>query len=177
MRDDRPSTGAVPFRPLLPLLLAGLVACDVESTDDSAPEPATAGIASPTLLEVMPDLGTDMQRLHDALWLDDYAGVAAAAQSVADHPEVSPAERQRIFGVLGPDALAFRDMDMRAHDTSVELAAAARDGESGLVLNRLAALEAACVACHETFRDRLRPPSPETPNAIHSDSTADRGEP
>jgi hypothetical protein len=69
-------------------------------------------------------------------------------------------------------------MDVRVHDTSVELAAAAREGESGPVLHRLAALEAACVACHETFRDRLRQAaSPEAPRRIDSVSTPGRGEP
>lgn len=174
----RRSTGRTRAVAWLPLLLATVVACDVESTDDAVPDQAAAGIDSPTLLEVMTDLGTDMQRLHEALWVDDYAGVAAAAQSVADHPEVSPAERQRIFGILGPEGVAFRDMDVRVHDTSVELAAASREGESGPVLNRLAALEAACVACHDTFRDRLRQSaSSEAPRGIDSVSAPDRGEP
>lgn len=156
-----------PF-PVLALSAAlAAAACAVDETETSGADPADATTADtpatlttdtaggPTLRVVMAGLQTDMDSLHHALWREDFPAVAAAARAVAEHPAVSEQERQRIFGILGEDAAAFRAADMDVHDTGLALADAAGGPDREAVRTELASLHAGCLACHEEFRERL----------------------
>jgi hypothetical protein len=110
----------------------------------------------PGLFSIMVGLQGDLDRISHGLWLAELDVVAVAAQSVADHPRVPPAEFQRISGVLGADMSRFGGMDMEVHDLAVRLAEEARAGDLEAVLSTEAELRRACVACHTTFRERLR---------------------
>lgn len=140
------------------ILAAGL--WTVSLVDAAAVVSDGESTTGPTLLAVMGEIETDMRELHTALWRDDLAAVATAAQAVADHPKVGAAERGRIAGILGDDIGAFAAADRRVHDLGVELAEAAEDGEWPDVMAALSELERGCMACHREFRDRIRAASP-----------------
>lgn len=131
---------------------ADTLAADAPGMDPAAAVDATGG---PTLRVVMAGLLTDMDSLHHALWREDFPAAAAAARAVAEHPAVSEEERQRIFGILGEDAAAFRAADMEVHDAGLALADAASGPDREAVRAQLANLHAGCLACHEAFRGRL----------------------
>lgn len=150
-----------------------LAACAPESGDGESPESAperpdretettdttrdaSTRVALPGLFGIMAGLETDMAQISRGLWLEDFDTVAAGADAVANHPRVPPEEFQRISSVLGEEMPSFGGMDMRVHDLAVRLAEEARRGELGAVLSTDAELRQACVACHSTFRERLR---------------------
>ena len=124
-------------------------------TTDTAPDASTR-VALPGLFSIMAGLETDMARVSRGLWLEDLDTVAVGADAVANHPRVPPEEFQRISSVLGEEMPSFGAMDARVHDLAVRLAEEARGGRLGAVLSTDAELRQACVACHSTFRERLR---------------------
>jgi hypothetical protein len=133
-----------------------------DATSDAIQDSAAAAAASPMravlpgLFSIMVGLQGDLDRISHGLWLAELDAVAVAAQSVADHPRVAPAEFQRISGVLGADMSRFGGMDMEVHDLAVRLAEEATAGDLEAVLSTEAELRRACVACHTAFRERLR---------------------
>ena len=120
--------------------------------EHAAPDHAAAG----DLGSIMVGLGDDMTAASQALWLDDMAALATAADSIASHPHVSPEERTRIQGALGADFAGFVKADKVVHDSAARLADAARAKDSAAVLTALAEVQTGCVACHSEFRDPLR---------------------
>jgi hypothetical protein len=118
--------------------------------------PASAG-ESETLLSVMAGLRADMVRLNEGLWTGDFRGVAAAAESVAEHPEVSAAERLRVQAALGDEFPDFVAADRHVHDLALQVRDAALREDTTQVLTSLSALQTGCIACHTAFRERLTP--------------------
>lgn len=165
----------------LALGLAAVAVCLAACVDEGAPapeaeaeasseaaRPAVAASTSPdtvpsadlSILQVMQELEVRMERVHSALWTGDTAALAAAAQAVADHPTAGPAARQRMMAVLGEEAAAFRQHDVRVHDAAAAMAEAAAAGDLDAALARLAEVERGCVACHRQFREPLRASRP-----------------
>jgi hypothetical protein len=122
--------------------------------------PAVSAVSAPApdpglLLTIMFQLGEDMNALSDALWRNDLDTITAAATAIAEHPHVSPAERERLQGALGDRFPDFVEGDRRVHESAARLAELAATGETGAILGELAELQAVCVACHESFRGAL----------------------
>lgn len=115
-----------------------------------------AGDALPGLLGVMAGLEQDMAGLSSALWRADFAAIGDHATSIATHPQVPPAERQAIAGILGQDMAAFKAVDTRVHDLAVRIQTQAQEQDLDAILTTEAELRQGCVACHTNFRDRLR---------------------
>jgi len=150
--------------PLLTLLILA-TACGPEPHQPAAEQSNFAVEPAPIpdpglLLTIMIDLGQEMSSLSDALWRDDLATVAAAAGAIAEHPRVSASERERVQTLLGDDFPDFVKGDQRVHQTAVRLAERAAAGDMSGTIQELAELQAACVSCHDTFRDALRSPNP-----------------
>jgi hypothetical protein len=146
---------------LLPMWTAGGCADPraVDAGSDAEPPreaPAVAG-ESETLLSVMAGLRADMIRLNEGLWTGDFRGVAGAAESVAGHPEVSPAERLRVQAALGDEFPDFVAADRHVHDLALQVRDAALREDTTEVLTSLSALQHGCIACHTAFRQRLTP--------------------
>jgi hypothetical protein len=98
----------------------------------------------------------DLDRISHGLWTESYDSIGVAAESVADHPRVTPEEASLIAGVLGSDMARFQTLDRNVHDLSVQLAEHARARDMEAVLDTDARLRAGCVECHSAFRQRLR---------------------
>jgi cytochrome c556 len=140
---------------LLPLwLVAGCADRADTDAERARAAPAAAGTTE-TLLSVMAGLRADMIRLHEGLWTGDFRGVAEAAESVAEHPEVSPAERLRVHTALGDGFADFVAADRRVHDLALGVRDAALREDTAAVLRAVSALQQGCVACHTGYRDRL----------------------
>jgi hypothetical protein len=158
--NDRPRLAIIALA-LLPIWTS--VGCADRRAGDAGPdaEPphdatAVAG-ESETLLSVMAGLRADMIRLSEGLWTGDFRGVAGAAESVAEHPEVSPAERLRVQTALGDEFPDFVAADRNVHDLALQLRDAALREDTTEVLTSLSALQHGCIACHTVFRERLTP--------------------
>ena len=137
-------------------------ASEARSPTRGAEDPATAQAPSPTrialpaLFGIMQGLQENMDRISHALWVEDFEGLAVAAEAVADHPRVPAEEFERISGVLGPDMSRFGAADMAVHDLAVRLAEEARGNDLEAALATDAELRRGCAACHSEFRERLR---------------------
>lgn len=114
------------------------------------------GAALPGLFDVMWGLEDDMATVSRGVWMENFDTIQAGARAVAGHPTLPPEEIQQIAGVLGEEMAAFKAMDTRVHDLSVELGEAAAVGNLATVMELDAEVRAGCVSCHSTFRERLR---------------------
>ena len=131
-----------------------LVGCSAQDeTDEQAP--ALQNDERPDLPEIMVGLGEESGRLNTGLWAEDFDAIAVAADSIANHPNVSDADRTLIQQALGPDFAEFVKGDKRLHDTGLALSEAAKGRDMPEVLTLNAQLQRECVACHTSFRDRL----------------------
>lgn len=138
------------------VLALGAMGC-MEPPRDERPAESEDLLASgpeiASLTDIMQDLGADMAAAAGGLWVADAGQVAAAAQRIADHPNVSPEDRETIQAVLGREFSAFVAFDQGVHRAAVELAgAAARGSEIPDLLVLYSRVQEGCVACHEMFR-------------------------
>jgi cytochrome c556 len=137
-----------------------LIACTAVEQAPSADTQLEETLAQPdpgTLKAVMAGIAVDMDTVHAGMWAEDLVQVERAATSIANHPHVSAAERNRIQQLLGDEFSEFVAGDKRVHDAAVSLATAAAAGELVVVLAALGELESGCLSCHTTFRARLKP--------------------
>lgn len=142
---------------VMAIALVAMTACSEPSPDTSAEASASSG--EPDLLALMKQLDQDMAHVDAALFRNDFAGVATAANTIANHPRVSANERERIQAALGDDFPNFVKADQATHKSAAALAAAATADDLDGVLRELDTLTRSCVGCHEDFRTRLRPGS------------------
>ena len=115
-----------------------------------------AGAEEFSLLQIMQQLGRDLNQISDGMWREDYAAIAAAAQSIAEHPQPPMAERSKIISGLGADAGRFRQGDQTVHDAAMAVKEAAGQENNEHVLKRYNDLVKGCMDCHTNFRARVR---------------------
>ena len=101
-------------------------------------------------------MSADIAGVMQALWLDDYDGLSERARHLADHAPISAAEIARIQSVLGAEMEAFEAADGVVHEAAVRMSKAADARDLDGLLKQLATVQRGCIACHNTFRDRLR---------------------
>jgi len=122
--------------------------------------PATApaqGAAEPGQIKsIMGELGADMGALQAGLWIEDFEMMEASALKIANHPKISPSEKERLKKTLGPDMAAFGAMDKVVHEGALRVAEFAKLRDLPKVVKELSTLQGNCVACHSQFRARLK---------------------
>ena len=130
------------------------------SQDATSPSPSHAehgaGREPQALLPIMLGMSADIAGVMQALWLDDYEELSERARHLADHAPISAAEVARIRSVLGAELEAFEAADAAVHEAAVRMSKAADARDSNGLLKELAIVQRGCVACHSTFRSRLR---------------------
>lgn len=139
-------------KPIVSWVLAAIVT--------GLPAVSLAADESPSLLQIMRQLGHELNQLSDGLWRDDYAAIATAAQAIADHPQPPVAERTRIITGLGADAGRFRQGDQAVHDAALAVKEAAERQDAEQLLPHYLDLVTGCRRCHTAFRARVRALAP-----------------
>lgn len=121
-------------------------------------QPATAAgdEASPTVRELMEAMSIDLATLTRELLHSDYPAAANAAQRIADHPMVEPAQRAAIARALGTEMADFKGYDTRVHGAARALAGSARLGDDAAVARHYGELIGGCIGCHSRFRERVQ---------------------
>jgi len=104
----------------------------------------------------MQRLGTEMAKLTAALWIEDYAAMAASASAIADHAHISEEELSRVSGILGSDMAAFETIDSEVHETATRLHEVVQTRDADAIVQALGVVQRGCVTCHARFRERLR---------------------
>jgi hypothetical protein len=124
---------------------------------DAAHLPGAETHAEPEALRpIMQRLGASMAGLQTALWLEDYDAMAVHAGEISGHVHVSDEELARIRAELGSEMAAFEAADSTVHEAAVRLNAAVEARDLDATVAELGQVQAGCVSCHMTFRDRLR---------------------
>lgn len=107
------------------------------------------------LRSVMREMKVDLQAVTEAIALEDWARVASLAPRIGDHRKPSVEERTRIMEFLGQEAIKFKSSDDAVHEAAdaMQQAAERRDGRA--VIGAFAAIQNACLGCHQSFRGSL----------------------
>jgi len=92
------------------------------------------------------------QDILGAIVTGDHPTVAEGAQQIHDsfilQQSLTDQDRQDLMAAVPP---AFVDLDRAFHETSAELAAAARVGDADREISAFNQMTEACVACHTRF--------------------------
>ena len=104
----------------------------------------------------MQQMSADMSGFTHALWLEDYEQMAAYANDIANHPDMTSEEMQRIKTELGDEMSGFIAADSVVHHGALRLQEAAEARDLDLILKRLSELQRDCVSCHTQYRQQLR---------------------
>jgi len=117
----------------------------------------TIALAAETtaLQEIMQGLRNNLVEIADGLLTDDFEQVARGATAIAEHPQIPPAEIQLVAAELGPEMPAFKQLDMRVHDLSLEIHAAAQALDRDAAISSYQQMVEGCLACHHTYKTRV----------------------
>ncbi|MGB5335118.1 MAG: hypothetical protein WBN07_05835 [Woeseiaceae bacterium] len=119
-----------------------------------APGLAASGEAL-SLKEIMQGLRDDYVKIADGLLSDDLGLVADGASGVAKHPKIPPEQVKLVAAELGEEMPAFKQLDTRVHDLSLEIIDAAKAPDRDKALRKFGELTDGCIACHNTYKQRV----------------------
>ena len=126
---------------------AGLVlilASTVAMTDDARP-----------LKEIMQELRNNLIEISDGILTDNFEQVAQGAASIAEHPQIAPAQVALVAAALGPEMPAFKHLDNVVHDLSLEISAAAEALDRDAVISGYQRVIKGCADCHSSYKERV----------------------
>ena len=110
---------------------------------------------STDLRTIMQGLRDDTVAIFDALMVEDFEKVVAAADRIANHPRIPPDQVKRVAAELGEEMSAFKHMDHQVHDLSLSISAAAQDNDRISAFADYKKMLDGCMACHASYRDRV----------------------
>lgn len=108
------------------------------------------------LKDVMQTLSADMQFVLKGILDEDFSLIAKKAEAVAYHDEPPLTHRLRILAELKTELPSFKKHDDNVHIASVAMKESAEKKDMTGVLESYSKTVAACVACHENYRERIR---------------------
>ena len=108
-----------------------------------------------TLAEIMQALRDNLVDISDGLLTDDFKQVSRGAIAIAEHPPIPAAQVQLVAEELGPEMPAFKQLDNRVHDLSLEIDAAARALDHDAATSGYQQLIEGCFACHNAYKERV----------------------
>lgn len=118
------------------------------------PAVALTGDAT-TLKEIMQGLRDNLVDISDGLLLDDFEQVTRGAVAIAEHPQIPAAQVQAVAAELGTEMAAFKQLDMRVHDLSLEIDAAAKALDRNAAIAGYQRMIEGCFACHAAYKERV----------------------
>lgn len=119
-----------------------------------APTVAITGDTT-TLQDIMQGLRDNLVEISDGLLMNDFERVARGATAIADHPQIPAAQVQLVAAELGPEMAAFKQLDNRVHNLSLETNGAAKALDRDTAISSYQRLLEGCLACHRTYKERV----------------------
>lgn len=107
------------------------------------------------LIPMMQQLLSDMNQVNTGIFTENYEMIARGSHAIADHPAMTPSDKQLIKQTLGNDFPQFVKIDMQVHHHADSIAAAARNHDMREVLRHQNIVKRGCVSCHSEFRQRI----------------------
>lgn len=111
--------------------------------------------SEPDLKEIMQGLRNNTVSILDALLIDDFDAVAVAANEIAHHPGIPPAQVQLVAKELGAEMPAFKQFDQQVHDLSLSILAAAKQQDRARAVADYQHMLNGCLACHAAYKERV----------------------
>ena len=108
-----------------------------------------------TLKQIMQGLRDNLVEIGDGLLTNDFEKVSEGASAIATHPQIPAAQVQLVAAELGQEMPAFKQMDTRVHDLSLEIEAAARASDWSAAISAYQQMFDGCLACHDSYKDRV----------------------
>ena len=108
-----------------------------------------------TLQEIMQGLRNNLVDISDGLLTDNFEQVAQGASAIAGHPRIPAAQVQLVAAELGSEMAAFKQLDTRVHDLSLEINAAAKALDREAAVSGYQQLVEGCLECHDAYKERV----------------------
>ncbi len=110
---------------------------------------------STALQQIMQGLRDDLVEISDGLLTDDFEQVAHGAAAIAEHPKIPAYQVQLVAKELGPEMAAFKQLDTRVHDLSLQINAAAKALDRNAAIAAYQQMIDGCFACHGAYKQRV----------------------
>lgn len=110
---------------------------------------------TPTLKEIMQGLRNNLVDISDGLLIDDFEQVARGAIAIAEHPRIPGTQVALVAEELGTEMAAFKQLDHRVHDLSLEIKAAANALDRAAAITGYQQMIEGCFACHDAYKERV----------------------
>ena len=110
---------------------------------------------APSLKVIMQGLRDNLVEISDGLLKDDFEQVIQGATSIAEHPQIAPAQVQLVASALGPEMAAFKQLDNVVHDLSLEISASAKALDRDAAILSYQRMIEGCLDCHRTYMKRV----------------------
>ena len=107
------------------------------------------------LKAIMQGLRDNLVEIADGLLTDDFEQIVRGATAVAEHPQIPPEQVQLVAAELGPEMVAFKQLDNVVHDLSLEISAAAEALDRDAVISGYQRIIEGCVDCHSSYKKRV----------------------
>lgn len=108
-----------------------------------------------TLQTIMQGLRDNLVEITDGLLNDDLEMVERGASAIAHHPHIPPDQVQLVASELGKEMPAFKQLDTRVHELSVQISTAASNGDRATAISGFGEMVNGCFACHDAYKDRV----------------------
>lgn len=108
-----------------------------------------------TLQVIMQGLRDNLAEITDGLLTDDFEKVSRGAVAISQHPQIPPDQAARVAQELGPEMAAFKQIDTRVHDLSLQINAAAMALDRGAAIAAYQTMLEGCFACHSSYKERV----------------------
>ena len=108
--------------------------------------------ATQPIIEIMRGMNTNLNKLTDAVILEDFSLIASSAHDIANHPGIDQEDLNQLFERLGNRKQAFISCDSAVHNLAADISKAAEAQNMDLVLEKYAAMLAKTVECHQKYR-------------------------
>ncbi len=115
----------------------------------------TSETSSNKLQLVMQGLLTDSQQLTAGIFYEDFVKIEQAAKNIADHPNPGKPTMKKVMGHLGKEMPTFKGLDMKVHNTAVDIVKAAGEKDMQAVVASYHQLIDGCQSCHSQFKQRV----------------------
>ena len=108
-----------------------------------------------TLKSIMLGLRDGLVAISDGLLTDDFGLVQHGATTIAEHPRIPAEQVQLVAQELGEEMAAFKALDTRVHDLSLEIEAAAKVLDGAAARAAFTQMVDGCFACHAAYKERV----------------------
>jgi cytochrome c556 len=108
-----------------------------------------------TLKSIMLGLRDGLVEISDGLLTDDFGLVQHGATTIAEHPRIPAEQVQLVAQELGEEMAAFKALDTRVHDLSLEIEAAAKVLDGAAARAAFTQMVDGCFACHAAYKERV----------------------